>query len=147
MCENKVTKEELEAFLRAVDQDFPIPLSQKSDLSVLAEKFVQRADIITERIDGEFAGAVIGYITNSYSDISFITVVAVKKEYRGRGIARRLLEKYLQKAKNSKKFKAMDLYTPPINVGAIKLYRSFGFVDYKIENEPRPNDVHLIYYL
>ena len=147
MSKNKVTKEELEDFLRAVDQDFPVPLSQKSDLSVLAEKFVERADIVLERVDGEIAGAVIGYITNSYSEISFITAVAVMSPYRGRGIAKSLLGRYVDAVKKAGKFRAIDIYTQPTNVAALKVYRGFGFVDYKMENEPRPNDVHLIYYL
>ena len=143
----KVTKEDLESFLRAVDQDFPVPLSQKSDLSVLAEKFAQRADIFAERIDGKIAGAVIGYITNGFSEISFITVVAVRKEYRGKGVSKRALLSYIAEAKKQGRFKAIDVYTQRENATAIGLYKGCGFVDYKIENEPRPNDVHLIYYL
>ena len=143
----QVTKEEMEIFLREVDQDFPVPLSQKSDLRVLAEKFVERADIFAERIDGKIAGGVIGYITNGVSEISFITVVAVRKEYRGKGVSKRALLSYIAEAKKQGRFKAIDVYTQRENAAAIGLYKGCGFVDYKIENEPRPNDVHLIYYL
>ena len=143
----KITKENLEEFLRAVDQDFPVPLSQKSDLTVLAEKFVTKADIFAEYVDGKIAGAVVGYITNSFSEISFITAVAVRKEYRGMGLAKKALQRYVDEVKRQNRFKAIDIYAVPTNVGAVSLYKGFGFVEYKMDNEPRPNDLHLIYYI
>ncbi len=144
---SKVTEQELLDFLKAVDKDFPIPLSQKNQLEVLAKKFYDKADIFAVRIDNQLAGAMIAYVTNGYSDVAYATVLAVRKEFRGKGIAGQVLNEFIQTAKNFGKYKAVELYTSPTNVGAIKLYEKTGFIKYEIKDEPRPNDLHLIYYL
>lgn len=147
MNDCNVTKEELESFLRSVDKDFPVPLSGKTDLSLLAEKLVEKADIFAKRVEDEVAGVAIGYVTNSFSEISFLSIVAVKKKYRGLGVAKKVLANYLQAVQGAGRFYAADVYTKEENKIAVQMYKSMGFVEYQIENEPRPNDLHLIYYI
>lgn len=147
MNDCNVTKEELEDFLTAVDQDFPVPLSKKTNLSLLAEKLTEKADIFAKRIDGEVAGLAIGYVTNSFSSISFLSIVAVKKKFRGLGISKEVLTKYLQAVREEGRFSAVDVYSKEENKVAVQMYKSMGFVGYQMENEPRPNDLHLIYYI
>lgn len=147
MNDSKVTVEELENFLNAVDKDFPVPLSEKTNLSILSNKLIQRADIFAKRVNGNLAGVAIGYITNSTTNISFLSIVAVKKEYRGLGISKEIISQYLKTVKEKETFTGVEVYTKEENTVAVKTYKSLGFVIYKPENEPRPNDLHLIYYL
>lgn len=146
MNDCNVTKAELENFLQSVDKDFPVPLSQKTDLAILAEKLVGKADIFAKRVNGEVAGVAIGYITNSFSESSFLSIVAVKEKYRGFGIAKEVLANYLQAVRSAGSFYAADVYTKEENKIAVQMYKSMGFVEYHAKNEPRPNDLHLICY-
>ena len=110
----------------------------------MAEKCIQKADIFAKRIEGELAGLAIGYITHSFSKISFLSIVAVGKKYRGMGVAKEVLKQYLRAVHNAGFF-AADVYTKHENKIAVQMYKNMGFVEYKIENEPRPEDLHLIY--
>ncbi len=144
-----VKKEELLSFLETVDKDFPVPLSEKQNLAQLSEKLIQKADIFAKRIDGVLAGVAIGYITNSTTNLSFLSIVAVKKEFRGLGISKEVVSKYLQEVKKSagRRLIGAEVYTKQENKIAVKMYKDLGFVLYKPKNEPRPNDLHLIYYV
>ena len=145
-----VKKEELLSFLETVDKDFPVPLSEKQNLAQLSEKLIQKADIFAKRIDGVLAGVAIGYITNSTTNLSFLSIVAVKKEFRGLGISKEVVSKYLQEVKKSADVRRLigaEVYTKLENKIAVQMYKDLGFVLYKPENEPRPNDLHLIYHV
>lgn len=144
-----VTEEELLLFLSSVDQDFPVPLSEKTELPRLSNKLFNRGDVITARdSEHKIAGIVAGYLKNGQNGLGYISVVAVKKEYRGLGLSEQMLSKYLSYCENDcKNIDAIHLYTTKDNIYAIKAYRSMGFTDYHMDNEPRTSDVHLINYL
>ena len=98
---NNLTFDKLYNFLEEVDEDFPIPLSHKTNLHELSKKIIDKADIFVEyNEDNEISSLVIGYITNSQDRKAYISVVATKKAY---------------------------LYTHKSNVKAIKMYKSIGF--------------------
>lgn len=145
----EATEAELLSFLNSVDQDFPVPLSEKTDLTLLSRKFYDRGDVITARDSKhEIAGIVAGYLKNGQNGLGYISVVAVKKEYRGLGLSERMLSQYLLYCENEcKNINAIHIYTTADNSYAIKAYRKIGFVDYRLDSEPRPADVHLIFYL
>ena len=63
---NNLTFNKLYNFLEEVDEDFPIPLSHKTNLHELSKKFIDKADIFVEYSeDNEISSLVIGYIKNS----------------------------------------------------------------------------------
>ena len=141
-----IKKEALEMFLQEVDHDFPVPLSEKVDLKQYVEKVLQNADIVY-KADGErLQGCVIGYCVNSYDDLVYIALVATGKDYRRRGIAAELVKEFIAMAKKYRK-RAVHLYAALGANDAINVYKKIGFVDYVVENEPRPDAVHLIYYI
>lgn len=145
----EVKKNEIFEFLRQVDDDFSIPLSKKEDLDVLAQKFFDFADVLTVRdSDNQIIGLLAGYLKNAQSKVGYISVVAIKREFRGIGLSKKMLKKYLVFAENMKReLDAVELYTTSDNIRAMKTYKSVGFVSYFKENETRKEDVHLIYYL
>lgn len=87
-----------------------------------------------------------GYTENTVNNVAYITMVASLPEYRGKGLAKQLVTEFIDRAK-SKRLKAVHLYAVRENEAAMNLYKSIGFVEWHLENEKRPEDVHLIHYL
>lgn len=140
----KVTKEMILVFLQTVDKDFPIPISEKTDLESYAEKLFDRATICAEVIDNHITGMVAGYVKNTINRGAYIALVATLPEARKKGIARKLVNQFILIAKSAN-LQYVHLYTDNRNSKAISLYTSIGFQNYIIEDETRKEDVHLIY--
>lgn len=138
-------KEDYIRFLKNVDKDFPIPLSKKIKIDEYAEKLISTANVIVEKDNGKIIGMVAGYIDNSIEEISYISIVAVQKEYRGKSIAKKLLQKYIDECKE-KNLKGVHLYTHKTNITALKMYKNFGFISKENVKEERTEDVHLFLY-
>lgn len=143
---HEITCEQLKVFLNAVDKDFPIPLSQKQDLTALADKFYQYGTLFAEVDGGKIVSLVAGYTDNVINDRAYLSVVATLEEGRGRGLAPRLVNRFIDFAR-SKGLNAVHLYTDKSNIVAIEMYKKLGFEVVCDDNEPRPDDVHFIYYL
>lgn len=142
----KLEFEEVLQFLKAADLSFPVPLSQKQDLELLARKFCEKATLCHIQEEGETVALVAGYTENLTDNMAYISVVATLPEARGKGYARTLVKQFLDICQN-KCIEAAHLYTDKSNAAAITLYEKLGFVPCVADNEPRPEDVHLIYFL
>ena len=142
----KLEFQEVLQFLRAVDLSFPVPLSHKQDLETLARKFCEKATLCTAKEQGKIVSLVAGYTENLTDNMAYVSVVATLPEGRGKGYAQKLMKQFLDICK-TKNIRAAHLYTDKGNVAAIALYKKLGFVPYVADNEPRPEDVHLIYFL
>lgn len=138
--------QEIESFLREVDYSFPVPLSQKQDLHSFACKLHEKATICAERADGIIQSMVAGYTDNLENGLAYVSIVATLKAYQGHGTATKLVCRFLDICRD-KGFRAVHLYAVESNVTAIEMYRKIGFVRYEMENETRPEDAHLIYYI
>ena len=138
-------KEDYIRFLKNVDKDFPIPLSKKIKIDEYAEKLISTANVIVEKDNGKIIGMVAGYIDNSIEEISYISIVAVQKEYRGKSIAKKLLQKYIDECKE-KNLKGIHLYTHKTNITALTMYKNFGYISKENVKEERTEDVHLFLY-
>lgn len=141
---NDLTLDLIEEFLYAVDKSFIVPLSQKQKLKDFAEKLFNYATICAEKNENKIISMVAGYTDNLVDNLSYITLVATLDEARGIGLASKCVRKFIEVCKE-KDISAVHLYTDASNEKAKSMYRKIGFVEYKIENEPRPKDVHLIY--
>lgn len=137
---------QLEQFLRTVDRDFPIPISQKQYLTPFARKLMEKATICSVCENGKILSLVAGYTENLFENMAYISIVATLSEARGKGYAMKLVKDFISCCRD-KKIKAVHLYTAPTNVAAIKMYKRLGFQNFYPENEPRPEDMHLIYFL
>lgn len=143
---NSIKIDEFTEFLKTVDIDFPIPLSSKVDINEYANKLLKDSTISLYRNDDNILGIVCGYTKKLKDNIAYISIVAVNKENRGRGIATKLVLDFLEICR-SEKIDAVHLYTHKTNVKAIKMYYKLGFKEYIIPNEERLNDIHLIKYI
>ena len=79
------------SFLWSVNEDFPIPLEKKTKIPDLFNKFITRADLFVAVENNKIVGLVSGYLTNAELNSGYISVVAVNKDYRHKGIASSLL--------------------------------------------------------
>ncbi|MGN1052296.1 MAG: GNAT family N-acetyltransferase [Candidatus Scatosoma sp.] len=140
MEKHSLTINQIKIFLKSVDNDFPVSLSCKQNLDDLACKFYEKATICAKIQDGKILSAVIGYTENLKDNMSYISVVATLKTERGKGYASSLLEEFIHFCRE-KGIDAIHLYT---NEKVEELYRKKGFAPYKIRNETRPYDIHLI---
>ncbi len=141
-----LTVKKIEAFLRAVDTSFPVPLSQKQELHEFALKLYEKGTLCFIEENGEICSMIAGYTDNVINDIGYISISATLPSARGKGYASKLIKEFISTAKE-KKLKAIHLYAVRENLPAVKMYERLGFVEWNIENEPRPNDLHLIYYI
>ena len=120
-------KEKLLRFLCEIDKDFPIKLSEKTDLNLLAEKFCSLGEVGYIKTEDRIVAAVCGYMNDMETKEAYISVVGTLREYRGRGHAQELIEEFIEKSKISG-MKSVKLHTRNSNFGAIRLYEKLGFV-------------------
>lgn len=138
--------EKLEIFLRKVNDTFPVPLSEKQDLHLFAEKLIDKATLCAETENGDILSLVAGYTDQVVNGLAYISVVATLPNVRGKGYAQTLVKKFVSIVKD-KGLSAVHLYTVETNMAAVTMYRNLGFEDYILSDEPRPDDLHLIYYI
>ena len=141
MCDDKIKL--ISDFLEKVDNNFPVSLSRKVNLSEYAKKLYNDATICVEYDKNVIVAMVAGYTDNLVDNIAYISIVATCEDARGKGLAPKLLDEFLNVCKE-KNVDAVHLYTTENNVLAKKLYYKFGFKKYFTKNESRPNDLHLI---
>ncbi|MBQ8739410.1 MAG: GNAT family N-acetyltransferase [Clostridia bacterium] len=141
-----IDTQKIEEFLTSVDKLFPVPLSKKQNLKDFARKLNEKATICTACEDNKIVSMVAGYTEDIVDNMAYISIVASLPNTQGRGYASSLVKKFIQICKE-KTINAIHLYTAKTNVVAIKMYRKLGFIEWKIPNEPRIDDLHLIYYI
>lgn len=141
-----LTVQQILDFLKRVDTTFPVPLSKKQSLAELAQKFYDKATICAESEHDKIVCIVAGYTEELTDNIAYISVIATLPEARGKGYAKKLIKQFLYICKD-KNISAVHLYADKSNVIAIRLYEKLGFVVYSANDEPRPQDMHLIYFL
>lgn len=138
-----VTHDMLDRYIRKMDLELPIPLSQRVDISEYVNKIYEKAHIVARVENGEIVSAVIGYIENLIGNMSYITMVGTLSIARHKGYATEMLRKYILDCKQ-KKLEGIHLYTDWGNKAAIHLYKSLGFVCAN-ECDRHKDKVHMIY--
>lgn len=141
-----MTLQKLTEFLKIVDRNFPVPLSAKVDLTEYAKKLIDRADLVAELSDtGQIQSLAAGYISSVDNNMAYLAVVATLPEVRGQGKAKKAVREFMTRCR-LKNRKGIHLYAVESNVSAVNLYKSLGFERYFVEDEPRADDLHLVYW-
>lgn len=135
----------LEEFLSDVDRTFPVPLSEKQDLHAYAKKLHDKATLCVIMENGRILSLVGGYTDHIQNNMAYLSLVATREEAQHRGYASKLLEEFMEIAR-MKKVSALHFYAVETNHNAVRIYRRHGFETYHPPVEPRPDDLHLIYY-
>ena len=115
---------ELYQFLKEIDEDFSPNLSSKVVLSEYAEKIQNKAKLIIDIDNNIIRGLVVLYCNDLDNKNAYISLVGVKKDYRGRGIARNMMKEAIQVAKEGG-MKILGIHSN--NPLALNLYKSLGF--------------------
>ena len=139
-----VTAAKLERFLREVDRTFPVPISEKQDLAAYAQKLSERATLCAELDGKRIVALVAGYTENVTDNMAYISLVATVADAQGRGVGKRLTREFVSVAAD-KGLDAVHLYAVPTNTPAVSMYKKLGFEEWIRPDEPRPQDLHLIY--
>lgn len=120
----------LAEYLMAVDSDFEVPLSSKTDLYIFTEKLLSKGHLLAVIEDNVIMGINGFYCNDQINKIAHFSILSCKQEIRGKGYARRLVEKMIEicKANTMKK-----IHCDSVNPIAICLYKSCGFIEYRTE--------------
>ena len=135
--------QELYKFLKKVERLFPVPLSEREQLIMLASKFEKYGTVSYVRENGKIIAIGAGYTNDQVQRLGYISVVASLPEYTNKGYGKVAVQGFIEKAKNAG-MKAIHLYADKENKAALNMYGKLGFVDWIIPDERRPEDKHLI---
>ncbi len=138
--------QELYNFLKKVEQLFPVPLSEREQLTVLASKFEKYGTVSCVRENGKIIAICAGYTNDQEQRLGYISVVASLPEYTNKGYGKVAVQDFIEKAKDAG-MKAIHIYADRENEAALKMYEKMEFVDWVLPSEPRPEDKHLIRWL
>lgn len=137
---------QIRKFLEKADQLFPIPLSEKQNLDEFAKKLYEKATVCKVSEGDHIMALLAGYTDNVEDGLGYISIVATLPQAQGKGYGTSLIREFLDIAQ-SKGLRAVHLYAVKENIPAMRMYKKLGFEDFVIDDEPRPNDAHLIYYI
>lgn len=141
----RISYEQLYNYLQEVNMDFPIPLSEKSNLMELANKLFKYGTIKSVMEGEEVCGLVAGYTKQVINNMAYISIVSVKRKYRGQGIGSKLVKQFVCECKR-KELSGVHLYTHNTNCKAIDMYKRIGFREEVNSDDTRKSDVHFSYY-
>ncbi|UMZ14031.1 GNAT family N-acetyltransferase [Pseudomonas sp. MPFS] len=96
------------------------------DLDSYWKKLLEKAELITHSIEGCNGGFIAFYCNDVQKEESFITLMLVNSDFRGRNIASNLVEAVLSITR-SRGFKRCALEVKKNNNSAIGLYEKMGF--------------------
>ena len=111
-------------FLSEIDEDFSPHLSTKVELHQYVVKIQRYAELVIDE-DRILRGLVVLYCNDTINYKAYISLVGVRKCFRGKGIARKMMTEAIQIAKD-KKMKIIGIHSN--NKVALKLYKTLGFV-------------------
>ena len=123
-----ISLEQLYDFVVTIDHDFPVPLSDKVNLKDYSLKLYNNGDIFAAIIDNKIAGMIAGYNNDHQSKESYISLLAILKEYRGQAISKQLIFTFIETS-IKKKMEKISVYTHKTNTISIKLYTEMGFIN------------------
>ena len=111
--------------------------------AVMGIRIADEPSGLTPHQNGVIATMVAGYTKNLTGNLAFVSIMATRKEYRGQGLASKQLAKFLEECRKVGASGA-HVYAVESNLPAVATYKKLGFEKYELENEPRPDDLHLI---
>ena len=125
---DKNDSERIKAFLYHISDEFPISLTEKTDISSYVDKVLNFGVILLAEENGEIAGINMMYANDAERKLSWISTLGVDIKYRRKGVAMKLLRLAEEKAFwNGMSY--LVLYVHKANNVAISAYKKFGFTE------------------
>jgi ribosomal-protein-alanine N-acetyltransferase len=120
----RLTLADLAAIERIEQRAYPTPWSR----SMFASELAKTSSICLGAVDTDDGDALIAYlIISRYADAWHVMNVAVHEDYRGQGVATRLLSRLFELTAGDGR-RGYTLEVRVSNRGAIRLYEKLGFV-------------------
>ncbi|HEX5329501.1 GNAT family N-acetyltransferase [Sulfuricurvum sp.] len=123
-------QEDILIHLLHCNTDFNPYLEKRVDLNSFATKIYTQAISFEVWVDQSIVALLSGYVNDLENKVAYINHVSVLKEFRGKGISKVLLDKFIQYSKDQN-FKNIKLEVSENNRTAISLYEKHHFT---IEN-------------
>ena len=120
------TVDDLRFFIESIDNECVPPLSQKVDIPSYVRKITDRGVVLACADGGQLLGFISFYCNDQETKCAHLSLMGVGREYRGRGIARALLQEaigYVRKAG----FQRIGSQTWHTNAASLKLHLELGF--------------------
>lgn len=124
---NRASAAQIAEHLSRCDTDFVPPLSGRVEIGDYAHKIESKAMRFEAWSGDTLVGLVAAYCNDHEKRIAYITSVSVLREWMGRGIAARLMNRCVEYAKASG-MRQICLEVSSDNTLAIRLYQRSGFV-------------------
>ena len=127
-------KTALEEILFEIDCDFSPNLSSKINVTEYVDKIIKRATVIPIYINGKMEAFIAVYCNDYDHYIAYLTMIAIRKEYRSKGLGKLLVGTAIAylKALNFQNFR-LEVFKS--NRNAYLLYNKLGFTVYKEEQD------------
>ncbi|KPH65145.1 GNAT family N-acetyltransferase [Pseudoalteromonas porphyrae] len=129
MIINSLTSEskvEFIDFINEVDADFTPQLTSRVNITDYADKLFSNAILLKAHKDNTIAAIVACYANDTVNKRAYIPFLAVRKQYRGLGLANEILLKIIVILRE-RKFEVLSL-TVKKNSAAFRLYEKLGFL-------------------
>jgi ribosomal protein S18 acetylase RimI-like enzyme len=111
--------------LKSISDTMPELATDRVSIHWLFATFFANTSFVAEE-DGVVAGFLYGFIDQVRTDQAFVHALGVIEGYRGRGVGRRLLERF-ERAVEERGCSTVVLNTLSDNVQAQRFYRRMGF--------------------
>ncbi len=89
---------------------------------------------VTDDEDGQLAGFLIGFLSQTEPDEAYIHFVGVAPERRGEGVGRKLYERFFDEARAHGRTRVLCV-TSPVNSNSIAFHERVGFVVDRVVEE------------
>ena len=129
----------LKKFILKVNNDFPIPITDKVDIDEFLEKIKKNGVVCCVYDTNEIVSGIFFYANNFEEKIAGLTLFATIEKYRNFGLGSNLIEMVIEYC-TKLGFKKIQLYTHKTNTNARNYYLKKGF--YYIDCD-REHDVKL----
>lgn len=101
--------------------------SGRTDITIMSEKLWRHGNVLIYQVEGKMIGFAAFYSNDFINHTAFLSLIAVLEEWRGKGIAKDILEEVINISRK-KGMKRLRLEVNKANVHAIRFYTNRGMV-------------------
>lgn len=119
-------KKEIISVLNEFKQILPSLKSGRVNIDDFADKILKNGHLCVFSQDQTIQGFSAFYANDTQNKVAYLTMIAVKEEYRREGIGDKLLS-FVEKESKLRGMNQLKLEVSISNLGAIKFYEKHGF--------------------
>lgn len=114
------------ALIKEFGEFLPDPLSERLDVDAYAEKVIKHGTVLLAMAEQVSLALAVMYANDQDTKRAYMSLLAVRPEARGRGIARELVNACVEHARE-RGMMCIQLRTLESNAKAMRLYTRAGF--------------------